>query len=60
MQVKIKKEGKMGKILDLNQLVKGGIWGRCFQCQAKLKGEERKYGFCERCLTEMGVKNVTS
>ena len=47
----------MGKILDLNKLAKKGIWGRCFKCRAKLEGEERKYGFCGRCLANMGVKN---
>lgn len=48
----------MGKILDLNKLRKKGIWGRCFKCQAKLKDEERRYGFCRKCFYEMGVNNV--
>ena len=43
-------------ILDLNESVKGGIWGRCFNCKKKLEStEEKKYGFCKVCLAEMGV-----
>lgn len=42
--------------LDLNEKVKGGIWGRCFKCRGKLEStEEKRYGFCRECLKEMGV-----
>jgi len=47
------KEGERMAILDLT---KKGIWGRCFKCHAKLENtEERRYGFCKKCLAKMGV-----
>jgi len=43
-------------MLDLNEKVKGGVWGRCFQCNKKLESTgEKKYGYCKKCLAEMGV-----
>ena len=44
-------------ILDLNESVKGGIWGRCFKCNKKKleSTQEKRYGFCKECLAEMGV-----
>jgi len=43
-------------ILDLNEKIKRGVWGRCFQCNKKLESiEERKYGYCKGCLATMGV-----
>ena len=52
-------EEKVGKILDLNKLVKKGIWRLCFKCRAKLIGKERKYGFCRKCFKQIGVRDVT-
>jgi len=40
-------------ILDLT---KKRIWRRCFKCRTKLESaEEKKYGYCKKCLAAMGV-----
>lgn len=59
MGIILRMEEKVGKILDLNKAVKKGIWCLCFKCRAKLKGRERKYGFCRKCFYDIGVRDVT-